>query len=306
MRDEEIRKRYQREDENDLRGTNVGAMNKFIEMLHLHEECEDSRISSIAENFEHIDKLASNFIIFESDDCFFMHNFKAYQISENTDMLVAAHEFGHGVLSMMNDTKVPENYGDIIANAKQHALSPENKQYFKEYIQYISGKTEQKECRTEAEKGPVSDIISSIFQLQGLRIDTPENVCIFPGSHSREYYYDEEKNQPKLDKIFDEDFANYYSLKVNNCKEEIQTIKNLFGDEFVEALDIELEKVSERLEAVKENEIQKESKDPMEQIKSVVAFSRQGEIQSINSLEKNAEINDKSTEVEENGDEISE
>lgn len=293
MKEEKIREKYQREDESDLRGTNVEAMDKFIEMLRIHEKSEDLRIRSIAENFENIDILAPNFTIFQGKDCFFMHNFKGYQISENADMLVVTHEFGHGVLSIMNDTVVPEDYGDIISRAKQYAISPENKQNFKDYIQYLSGKTDKKEDRTDAEKGPVSDIISSIFQLQGLRIDTPDNVCIFPTSHPREYYYDEEKEQPNLKNIFDEDFANYYALKVNNCIQEIETIRRLFGDEFVNVLDTELEKASKRLTIVKESEIQESLSDPMEQIKSVVVFSRQGEIQDINPLGKVAEMQDR-------------
>lgn len=256
MREEKIRERYQREDENDLRGTNIGAMDRFIEMLMLHEESENLHIRSIAENFEYIHILAPNFVIFQAKDCFFMHSFKAFQISEDTDMLVASHEFGHGVLSIMNDTVVPEGYGDIIARAKQYALSLKNKENFRDYIEYLSGKTDKKEDRTEAEKGPVSDIISSIFQLQGLRIKTPDNVCIFPSSHPREYYYDEEKEQPNLKNIFDEDFANYYALKVNNCTREIETIRSLFGDEFVDMLDAELEKASEKLAKARESAIQ--------------------------------------------------
>jgi len=186
MREEEIRKKYQRADDTDLRGTNIEAMDRFIEMLYLHEKSEDPRVKDIAENFEYIDKIAPNFVIFQGDKCCFMHNFKAYQIAKDTDMLVASHEFGHAVLSMMNDTTVPENYGDIIQRAKQHALSSGNKEYFKEYVQYICGKTDKKEERTEAEKGPVSDIISSIFQFQALRIGSQDNVCIFPSSHPRD------------------------------------------------------------------------------------------------------------------------
>ena len=295
MEEEKIRKRYQRDDENDLRGTNVGAIDRFIEMLHLHEESNDIRISSIAQNFEYIDKIAPNFVIFQAKDCFFMRNFKAYQISEDTDMLVASHEFGHGVLSIMNDTVVPKDYGDIIARAKQHALLQENKENFKDYIQYLSGRTDEKEDRTEAEKGPVSDIISSIFQVQALRINTADNICVFPASHTRSYYYDDEKDQPNLKNIFDEDFANYYALKVNNCEQEIETLRNLFGDEFIQALDTELTKASERLLLVKENEIQEMAKEPLEQIKNIVVFSRQGEIQEINSLEKVKEIEDRET-----------
>lgn len=304
VKEEKIREKYQREDENDLRGTNIEAMDRFIEMLMLHEKSEDLHIRNIVENFENIDILAPNFVIFQGNDCFFMHNFKAYQISKDTDMIVASHEFGHGVLSIMNDTVVPEDYGDIISRAKQYATSPENKENFKYYIQYLSGKTDKKDDRTEAEKGPVSDIISSIFQLQGLRIGTADNICIFPASHPREYYYDEEKEQPNLKNIFDEDFANYYALKVNNCTKEIETIRGLFGDEFVNVLDTELEKVSERLAIVKENETQESLSNPMEQIKSLVVFSRQGEIQDINTLGKVVGMEDRET--EENRGEISE
>lgn len=293
MNDEEIRRKYQRDDKNDLRGTNVEAIDRFIDMLHLHERSEDPRISNIANNIEYIGELAPNFIIFEAKECFFMHNFKAYQISKDTDMLVASHEFGHAVLSIMNDTEVPEDYGDIIARAKQHALSPEIKEIFKDYVQYIAGKTDKKEERTEAERGPVSDIISSIFQVQALRIGTQDNICIFPSSHTREYYYDEENNQPNLRNIFDEDFANYYALKVNNCVQEIETIRCLFGDEFVQALDTELTKASERLALVKENTTQEVSNNIMEQIKGIAIFTRQGEIEGINILEKEIEKEDK-------------
>ena len=59
MKEEEIRKKYQRDNENDLRGINIGAMDRFIEMLHIHEKSEDSCIRSIADNFEYIDKKAS-------------------------------------------------------------------------------------------------------------------------------------------------------------------------------------------------------------------------------------------------------
>ena len=42
--EEILRKKYQREDETDIRGTNIGAIDKMIEMVHLHEKSEDERI----------------------------------------------------------------------------------------------------------------------------------------------------------------------------------------------------------------------------------------------------------------------
>lgn len=287
MNEEEIRRKYQREDENDLRGTNVKAMDRFIEMLYLHEKSEDSRIRDIVKSFEHIDKLAPNFQVFQGNGCFFMHNFKAYQIAEDTDMLSAVHEFGHAILSIMNDTVVPENYGDVIKRAKEHAISDERRKDFVKYIQYLSGKTEQKDDRTEAEKGPLSDIISSIFQFQALRVGSFDNICVLPSSHNRSYYYDEEKGVPNVKNIFDEDFANYYSLKVNNANKEIETIRFLFGDEFAQALDEQLEKVKDKSLTLRDDKHEEVAQDPIEQIKNVVVFTRQGELENISKEEKN-------------------
>lgn len=300
MQESKIREKYQREDENDLRGTNVEAMNQFIEMLKLHEKSEDPRIRNIAENFMCIDKVAPNFTIFQGKKCYFMHNFKAYQISKDTNMLVATHEFGHAMLSIMNDTVVPENYGELVERAKQHALSPENKENFKEYIQYISGKTDKKEKRTDAEKGPVSDIISSIFQLQGLRIGTYDNVCYFPSSHSREYYYDEEQNKPNIKNIFDEDFANYYSLQVNRCTQEIEIIRNLFGDELIQAMDKELDKIFEKLLQIKETDKVEVKEDSMERIKNAIIFTKQSEIDQIDLIDQKENLKEQEGKGERN------
>ena len=285
MQESKIREKYQRNDEHNLKGTNVGAMDRFIEMLKLHENNDDSRIRNIVENIMCIDKVAPNFTIFEGEKCYFMHNFKAYQISRDTNMLVATHEFGHAILSIMNQTTVPENYDKIIEEAKTHALNPENKENFKQYIQYLCGKTDEKEQRTEAEKGPVSDIVSSIFQLPGLRIGTYDNVCYFPSSHSRDYYYDKEHNKPNTERIFDEDFANYYSLKVNQCTKEIETIRNLFGDELIQTMEKELDKISEKILQIQKLD-KEEVVTPIEQIKKAIIFTRQSEIETIEIAQK--------------------
>ena len=46
-----------------------------------------------------------------------------------------------------------------------------------------------------------------------------------------------------------------------------------------------MEKASKSLEAIKENGIEENQEDSFEQIKSVVVFSKQGELEGINSLE---------------------
>ncbi len=283
MNEQEIRLKYQRDDENDLRGTNILAMDRFIEMLKLHEKSDDLRIRSIADNFDKFGKISPNFTIFEDEKCAFMHQFKAYQISKDTNMLVASHEFGHAVLSIANNLQLPDDYENVIERAKKHALSQEHKEEFKEYVQYLCDRTEQRGKRSEAEKKLVADIISSIFQSPGLRIGSNENVCILPAYHLRGYYYDEESKTPNVKNIFDEDFANYYTLKVNNCDKEIETLKSLFGEELINVLDNQLQIAYERLDKYKSNE---NKENITEQIKGTVVYTRQGEIDQINEKEK--------------------
>lgn len=293
MNEQEIREKYQRSDESDPRGSNVDAINRFIEMLKQHEKSTDSRIRSITLNISSLSKLAPNFTIFQGKGCFFMHKFKAYQIASDSNMLTVSHEFGHAVLSIANDTKVPSGYDTLISRAKQYALLPENKEYLKNYIEYLCGKTEEKDLRTEAEKGPLSDIISSIFQREGLRIGSFDNICIFPSCHRRSYYFDEENNLPNIKNIFDEDFANYYALKANNCTKELETLKLLFGGEFVQALDMQLDLARERFLPSKDISHSQPVLNPMEQIKHVISFSREGELSTLSlQLENNIEKGD--------------
>ncbi len=287
MTEQEIRKRFQRDDETDLRGTNKGAIDNLIGMLELHKNSSNEYVRSIAEHFGEFEKLAPNFVVFESEDpdkCFYMHNFAAFQIGKETDPLISSHEFGHAVIGVTSKTEVPQNYENVIERAKAYALSPENKENFKAYITYLSQKGNPE--RTEAEKGPVSDIISSIFQQPGFRIGSYENVCMLPSFHNTDYYYDEEKDCVKIDKIYDEDFANFYALKANNCEKEIETLRGLFGDEMLQVLDSELLKSAVILERVAAKEHREVNVDAIESIKGVITGTKREDIRSITEPEK--------------------
>lgn len=292
MTEQEIRKHFQRDDETDLRGTNSGAIDNLISMLELHKESSDMYVRSIAEHFGEFEKLAPNFVIFESqnpNECFYMQNFAAFQIGKETDSLISSHEFGHAVIGITNKTKVPDGYEAVIGRAKAYALSPEHKEKFKEYITYLSQKDNQD--RTDAEKGPVSDIISSIFQQPGFRIGSYENVCMLPSFHNRDYYYDEEQSAMKVDKVYDEDFANFYALKANNCEKELEVLRQLFGDELLQVLDSELLKSAVILERVAAKEHSKNSiSSTIDSIKSVITGTTQEDIRLIKNPEKEAEI----------------
>ena len=53
----------------------------------------------------------------------------------------------------------------------------------------------------------------------------------------------------------------------------------------MQTLDEELQKAYKKLMSAKENKVQEKQENPIEQIKSVIISSRQGEIETINSLE---------------------
>lgn len=241
--DDYIRKKYERTDENDIRGTNHGAIEKFISLMHLHENCKSPEIRSIVENIQNLESLAPNFIIFETEkDTNYLIPFSAYSLGRDSTELVDGHEFGHLVIHKINDFDFnKEKFSDIVKRSKANCISEENKQEFRKYVEHLQDKN-----ITKAEEGPVSDILSSIFQYPSLFFKNDDGTLsekmIFPSYHKREYYFDEEKGKMKIDKIFDEDFANYYTLVLNGCTNELEILRKFLGDEWMQAMEQELEK----------------------------------------------------------------
>lgn len=261
--DDAIRNRYQRTD--GPLGRNERAVDKFIKMLHQHEKSDDPNVRKIISNIDNLKDIAPNFTIFESEDkSFYMSFFRAITINVNSSDLVTSHEFGHALLGMLNNTEVPENYEQITKNARAHCVDENTKDKFIDYIVHISDSENQD--RTEAQKGPVSDIISAVFQYPKLEFQKINKACVLPAYHNRDYYFDEEKGAMKTDKIFDECFANYYSLVANNCHKELEELRMLLGDEWMQTMETELERAAKTIEMVQE----KHKPDAMEQIKSTI------------------------------------
>ena len=71
---------------------------------------------------------------------------------------------------------------------------------------------------------------------------------VFPSFHDREYYFDEEKGKMRTDRIFDEDFANYYSLVLNGCTKELGILRKFLGEEWMQSMEQELEKAGKNIQ----------------------------------------------------------
>lgn len=263
MTDGEIREKYQRE--SSQLGKNDEAITKFINMLHIHEKSDNNNVKTIISSINKLENIAPNFTIFQSDkNTFFMHQFKALQISTNSDELKLSHEFGHAILGMINKVQILENFEEVVKRAREHCISPENKDKFREYMEYLTDSTKIE--RTMAEKGPVSDIISSIFQNHSFRFQNTNTRYILPSFHDRSYYFDEDRGKMKTKQIFDEGFANFYALVANNCHRELETLRTLFGEEYLQIMQKELEKASNTLTMAKE----KNTPQAVEQIKNTI------------------------------------
>lgn len=303
MTKEEFLNKYQRTDKNNPRGTNEKAVEVFLNMLEKQSKSSDENVRKIAGSIDAIGEVAPNFVIFEAQaggNSFFMHNFKAFQIAPDCGYDVASHEFGHAILSMATDTKVPADFENVILRAKQHALSPENKEKFKAYVEFLSkGGAE----RTQAEKGPVSDIISSIFQQPGFRVGSFENVCMLPVFHQRSYYFDEEKDCMKIKPIFDEDFANIFALKATEATKELETLRELFGDEFMQVMESQVELVADFFEkqSTKDKTVGNIESSLNSKIMNAITGQKKSDIENVR--EPEIKENRKGIEVEYRGEE---
>ncbi len=290
--DEYIKRKYERTDEKDPLEVNQGAIAKLIDLLHLHENCSDVRFQNIAKNIQNLEKLVPNFAIFETQkyDSSYLINFGAYTLSQKSNSLVDAHEFGHMVVHGINGFELrEEEYTGVIQRAKAHCISDEKKAEFREYMDYLTNRENGE--RTEAEKGPLADILSSVFQYPSLAFVNPDGtnsrVMVFPSSHSREYYFDVNNGKMKANIIFDEDFANYYALALNGCTRELGILRNFLGDEWMQTMENELDKASR---IIQEPNIDKASTIDAK-LSSALLTAREGELpKELPSIERVGQI----------------
>lgn len=256
LTDDEIRKRYERD--GGPMGANQEAITKFIQMIRAHEKSENSCVREIIAGLDNLQSIAPNFTIFQSPDKnFFMHQFKALTISLTSSDLVMSHEFGHALLGMINGLQIPEKFEEVVERAYNHSKSTEIIPKLIEYIKRISN-PDLPEV-TEAEKGPVSDIISAIHLNCAFRIKG--EIYILPSYHPRSYYQNEKTGERKIKQIFDECFANIYALMANNHHKELEDIKTLFGEEFFQVMNAELEKAAKTINRISEKTLHDSSEE---------------------------------------------
>ncbi|MDD3452919.1 MAG: hypothetical protein PHN42_01405 [Bacilli bacterium] len=227
-------------DENEQKGfgNNEAVIARIIKFL--------SNIKNIEfkQNFINLLNYNENFKIFEtnSSSSNYMANFKALSIKTSDDDYVIGHELGHAVLNLIDDTNVPNDFEQIVNNAKNNALNENNLELtinnikhsnarLRILLEYICNEKNKME-----DKNPLSDIISSMWQATAFPT-VDGNILKLPAVHNPEYYFDKKKllnNVKELDykKIYDEQFANFFILYINNRLDTLDILRKIFGNDW--------------------------------------------------------------------------
>lgn len=232
----------------------------IVSLIRFFEKLELDEITiNFSKDFTKLLDYNENFKIFYGEKITgYMPGFKALNISSKIDKYVLAHELGHTFLNLIDDTRMPEDFEQILTNAKKKALVSKdlniemnktkfNCARFRTILEYIC-----EQNKSFDGVGPFSDTISSMWQTHGF--PTIEGgKLILPYCHTRDYYADR-KNNEMIDykKVYDEQFANFFSLYLNGEKELLNTLRSLFGEEWYLLMENKLISLSNELNKVNE------------------------------------------------------
>lgn len=253
-----FRKKFVRLEKKTL-GVNTNVVNRIIYFINsTKNKCKNETVKLFLDN---LDKIDATYKLFNIEDLNgtngikvgFSYLWQKLLLKEDLSDIAMGHELGHVLNGVKNITFadpikhpleslktniiIPEGFDKVIENAKENCISSENKEEFKKYIEHIC----KGDTRTEAERVLVSDILSAVFGVQGLRIGTYENLCMFPGIHRE--FFDKNLSISKRNEVkFDECFADIFSLIANNCEKELNDLNRFLGKDFIQWFVSEIEK----------------------------------------------------------------
>lgn len=168
----------------------------------------------------------------------------ALQIHPNTDNNILLHEIGHYYFHQLLN-QVPTNFDTIMANAKSHALHLKNVDFQFNDKKFENGRylhLLEEICSSENkynyDLALISDILSGLHL--GATPNGPNGPLVLPFMHNSKYYMkrDMEVKLENIDyaKVFDEQFANFFSLYMNNQTEKIEVLRLFLGEEWYQTM----------------------------------------------------------------------
>lgn len=241
----------------------VAVMIRFFNDVY----CDDSK--KLIDNFDKLLDYNENLKIFKSEKIGsnYMANFKALTVNRKDDNYVISHELGHAILNLVDNTTLPPNFQDILIGAKDRALKIDNLSVkindeqlnncrFRTILEYICNKDNVME-----DVGPFSDIISSMWQTPGFPTADGKKL-ILPYFHTQKYYTDELSdgtNVINYQRVYDEQFANFFTLYTNNRKETLFVLKELFDNDWYSLMEDKLIELENNIALQKDNDLKNTS-----------------------------------------------
>lgn len=235
---------------------NKSAVDVLFFLLNKGLESSDDKVKEIYKQIPKIKDIEPRFNVFLFPNHGYQSNFKAFNISRSNpfDTASLAHEYGHAVFDIFLEKNVPDGYDIILENARFNALNSSNKEFnygelnvkngkFRDLLEYICNQQDSKKLNGIE---PLSDIISSMWQYPGFN-NSKGSPFILPYYHKRDYYLDK-KGSVNYKTVFDEQFANFFSLKSTNQVEALNVLRNLFGDEWFDLMENNIDQIYSLIE----------------------------------------------------------
>ena len=245
----------------------LGNNKEIVELLwnilnHMYENGNDVT-KNIVTNFLETKQTIQ---IFENNaPSSYMKFFGALKLNKEDSIATIIHELGHYYLNLLlyNNEEYPEyqevalyNYfKEINERAKTHCKTNKDLNFTFRNHQFSHAKLSDflrilcnKELYSKeelAQLGPLSDIISAVWT-GGVSFETRTGEkFILPFFHNETYYQKEDTIDYPL--VFDEQFANFFTLYTLGLEEQLNVLKELFGLEWYNVMKTTILQIEQEL-----------------------------------------------------------
>lgn len=188
----------------------------------------------------------------------YMKSMQAFEIKNDAPDLDVLHELGHFYYNIVLENKLPENYANINTQIRTNCYSLKNTTFSYLGKQVENGKFSnllEIICNEEEKEkvGPISDIISAIGIGTSSFVTGDKKEYYLRFHHRKDYYVKDNEINYKL--VYDEQFANFFSLYMEGRYEDLEVLRVFYGDTWLQMMMGTLLEIDQKLKEKRENKI---------------------------------------------------
>ena len=229
-----------------IKRSNRPLLEHLDSLIRTAEKSDDESVRYISQNFDKI-TFVSPFLKITDGPNDYKPAINRLSIGPKADNSTVMHLLGD-VFQRATVREVPEEAEGFTRDAISHAKDPNNIGFFKKYVEFLS--KDDSGRVTEAERGPVSNIIAQVLGQSAFKINTEDNICKLPRMNLAE----KSQGVVSQEDVFRSVLASFFSLKALNNTEEINKLSKLFGSRFIDLFERQIESAKDYFELhVKKN-----------------------------------------------------